>query len=155
MAGILVIDDDPDYREILRELVEAKGHTVLEAGGADEGMRVYLSERVDCVISDLMMPEKNGLELLKEMKMVRPDTLFIMITGYPTIETAVRAMKQGAYDYLMKPVEMDQLAGVLNRALGTLELKRSMATVRGMNIALLISIPVWLILGVILAWILK
>lgn len=155
MAGILVIDDDSNYRELLRELVEDKGHTVYEAGNAHEGMQIYLSEKTDLVISDLVMPEKDGLELLKEMKMVRPDTLFIMITGYPTVESAVQAMKEGAYDYLMKPVEQDQLTGVMNRALGTLELKRSVATMRGMNIALLISIPVWLILGAILTLILK
>jgi DNA-binding NtrC family response regulator len=155
VAGILIIDDDPDYRQILRDIVEAKGHTVYEASGADEGMKVYLAERIDLVISDLVMPEKSGLELLKEMKMIRPDTLFIIITGFPTIETTVQAMKEGAYDYLLKPVDTGHLTGVLNRAFGTLELKRSMSTIKGMKKALLISIPIWLIIGVIIALILR
>ncbi|MFH1010340.1 MAG: response regulator [bacterium] len=155
MAGILIIDDDPTFREILREFIEAKSHTVFEAGDADEGLRVYFSEKIDLVISDLVMPEKDGLELLREMKMVRPDVLFILITGYPTIETNVQAMKEGAYDYLVKPIDMDQLTGVLNRALGTLEMKRSISTMKGMNLALLISIPLWLILGAVLALILR
>jgi len=155
VAGILIIDDDPDYRQILKEIVEAKGHTVYEAAGADEGMKVYLAERIDLVISDLVMPEKNGLELLKEMKIVRPDALFIIITGYPTVETTVQAIKEGAYDYLLKPVDTGHLTGVLNRALGALELKRSIATMKGMNTALLISIPIWLILGAIIALFLR
>lgn len=155
MAGILIIDDDPTYREILREIIQAKGHTVYEAGSANEGIRVYLSEKIDLVISDLMMPEKNGIELLEEMRGIRADTLFIMITGFPTIETAVKAIKEGAYDYLMKPLDMNQLIGVLNRALGTLELRRSISTMKGLNTALFISIPFWLILGIIITWILK
>jgi DNA-binding NtrC family response regulator len=155
MAGILIIDDDPSFREILREFVEAKSHTVYEAGDADEGLRVFLTEKIDLVVSDLVMPERDGLELLREMRIVRPDVLFIMITGYPTVESNVQAMKEGAYDYLIKPLDMDQLTGVLNRALGTLEMKRSMATMKGMNLALLISIPIWLIVGAILALILR
>ena len=155
MSNILIIDDDPDYREVLRGFVEAKGDTAYEAGSADEGMQTYLTEKIDLVISDLVMPDKDGLEFLKETKMIRADTLFIMVTGFPAVETAVQAMKEGAYDYLMKPVDKNQLTGVLNRALGAFELRRSLSAMKGVNAALLMSIPVWLVVGGFLVWFLK
>jgi len=155
MSNILIIDDDPDYREVLCGFVEAKGDTPYEAGSADEGMQTFLTEKIDLVISDLVMPDKDGLEFLKEMKMIRADTLFIMVTGFPEVETAVKAMKEGAYDYLMKPVDKNQLTSVLNRALGALELRRSLSAMKGINTALLMSIPVWLVLGGLLFWIFK
>lgn len=149
MARILVIDDDPAYRTILRGFIEEKGHTVIEAEGANAGLKVFLQEKIDLVISDLMMPEKSGMELLQEIRDIQADALVIMVTGYPTVETATAAMKAGAYDFLVKPVEIDQLAAVMRRALSTVELRSNLSTVRGLNMALLISIPFWIALGIL------
>ncbi|MBI5059267.1 response regulator [candidate division KSB1 bacterium] len=149
MARILVIDDDPAYRAVLRGFIEDKGHTVLEADGVDVGMNVFLHEKIDLVISDLMMPVKTGMDLLHELKRVNPKVLFVMVTGYPALDTAKQAIRDGAYDFLIKPVEMHQLAMVMNRALATLELRSNLTTVRGINTALLISIPVWILLGIL------
>lgn len=149
MARILVIDDDASYRALLREFIEEKGHTVLEAENADDGQGIFLREKVDLVVSDLMMPLKSGLELLHEVRQINPKVLFVMVTGYPTLESATNAIKEGAYDYLVKPVDMHQLAAVMNRALATLELRSNLSTMRGLNIALLVSIPFWIILGIL------
>ena len=150
MSCILVIDDDAAYRALLREFIEDKGHTVIEAENADEGVTVFLKEKIDLVVSDLMMPVKSGMELLHELKLINPKVLFIMVTGYPGVETAIQATKEGAYDYLAKPVEMQQLAAVMNRALATLELRSNLTAVRGLNVALLVSIPVWIVLGILI-----
>jgi len=149
MSCILVIDDDANYRMILRGFIEDKGHTVLEAADADEGLRVFLNEKIDLVVSDLMMPNKSGLELLEELKNVQSKVLFIMVTGYPTPDMAIASMKAGAFDFLVKPVDMNQLAAVMNRALSTVELRGRLSTLRGVNLALLISIPVWILIGIL------
>jgi two-component system response regulator AtoC len=149
MARILVIDDDSAYRALLRQIIEEKGHSTLEADNADAGVEIFLREKIDLVISDLMMPLKSGIELLHELRQINPKVLFIMVTGYPTLDTATNAIKEGAYDYLVKPVDMNQLAGVMNRALSTLELRSNLTTMRGLNIALLVSIPFWILLGIL------
>ena len=149
MARILVIDDDGSYRALLREFIEEKGHTVIEAENADQGLGIFLREKIDLVVSDLMMPVKSGMELLHELRQINSKVLFVMVTGYPTLDTATRAIKEGAYDYLVKPVDMHQLALVMNRALATLELRSNLTTMRGLNVALLLSIPFWIILGIL------
>jgi DNA-binding NtrC family response regulator len=150
MARILVIDDDASYRALLREFIEGKGHTVMEAENADTGTAIFTNEKVDLVISDLVMPVKSGMDLLHELKQINPKVLFIMVTGFPGVESATEAAKGGAYDYLVKPVEMSQLAAVMNRALATVELRSNLSTMRGLNVALLVSIPFWIILGVVI-----
>lgn len=149
MARILIIDDDENYRAVLRSFVEEKGHVVLEADNANDGMRIFLREKMDLVISDLMMPVKSGMDLLRELKQTDPKALFIMVTGFPTVDAATSAIKEGAYDFLVKPVDMNQLAAVMNRALATIELRTNLSTMRGMNVALLVSIPFWIIVGIV------
>ncbi len=150
MARILLIDDDQDYRAVLREFIEARGHTVLEAESARDGADIFLKEKIDLVVSDFMMPEKSGMELLSELRAIHPKVLFIMVTGFATLDTAKEAIRLGAYDILPKPVEMDQLAAVMHRALSTIELQTHLSTVRGVNYALLLSIPLWLGVGYLL-----
>ncbi len=149
MARILVIDDDQSYRTILRRFIEEKGHTVIEADGADAGLKVFVEEKIDLVICDLMMPVKSGMDMLRELRAIQPKVLFIMITGYPGVETATSAIREGAFDYLVKPVDMHQLTAVMHRALSTIELRTHLSTMRGMNVALLISIPFWILIGVL------
>ncbi|MFZ5434024.1 MAG: response regulator [Calditrichota bacterium] len=149
MARILVIDDDENYRMILRSFVEEKGHTVWEAEDAAEGLKIFMQEKVDLVISDFMMPNKTGLELLKELKSINSKVLFIMVTGYPSVDMATESMKAGAFDFLVKPVDINQLAAVMTRALSTVELRTQLTTLRGVNLALLLSIPLWIIIGIL------
>jgi len=150
VARILVIDDDRDYRAILREFIESRGHTVLEAESARDGKEIFLKEKIDLVVSDFMMPEKSGMELLSELKAIHPKVLFIMVTGFATLETAKEAIRLGAYDILPKPVEVSQLTAVMQRSLATIELQSHLSAVRGVNYALLLSIPVWLGIGYLL-----
>ena len=150
MARILVIDDDPSYRLVLRSFIEENGHTVLEAETADDGVKIFLDEKIDLVISDFMMPVKSGLDVLRELRAIHPKVLFIMVTGYPTVDAATTAIKEGAYDFLVKPVDMNQLSAVMNRALSTIDLRTNLSTMRGMNVALLLSIPVWILIGILI-----
>jgi len=97
------------------------------------------------------MPEMDGIELLKRIRAVEPKMVFLMITAHPTIETAVEAIKKGAYDYLTKPFHIEEVRLKINRALEKKGMATSLKTANGIIWALLISIPLWLVLGIILA----
>ena len=96
------------------------------------------------------MPDMNGLELLERLREQRKKVPFLMITGYPTIETAVDVMKRGAYDYITKPLQLEDVRIKVERALHTKGLEKSLKKLSGIAWAILISIPIWLILGIIL-----
>jgi DNA-binding NtrC family response regulator len=101
------------------------------------------------------MPGMNGIELLKRVKTEKKNIIFLMITAHPTIETAVDAIKKGAYDYLTKPFHIEEVRIKLSRAMEKQGLTHSLRWANGLIWALIISIPIWLILGIILASLLK
>ena len=113
---ILITDDDGDLRELLTEAVSSWGYPVSVAKDGDEALRRLRMDRYDIVITDLMMPGMDGLALLKKIKELDRDILVIIITGYATIETAVKAIEAGAYDYIAKPFRLDELMIVLKNA---------------------------------------
>jgi len=96
----------------------------------------------------------DGLTLLNEVKQIDPEVLFIVITGYPSIETVLGAMKQGAVDYLVKPFQFEEIKIKVERALVEKDMNSQLKSNRGMIWSLIISIPIWLILGIILTKIL-
>jgi two-component system response regulator PilR (NtrC family) len=152
---ILVVDDDEGIRSFLAEFLEKSGyHVVCKANGL-EGLQAYKENQFDAVISDLKMSPMDGLELLKAIKAVDPKAVFIIITGYPSIETAMDAIKKGANDYINKPFHLDEIKLKLHRALLESSLKGRLKNVEWIVWALLISIPVWLVLGIVLARLLK
>ena len=116
-ASIVVVDDEVAVRESLARVLEREGHRVWQAASADEALSILQSENVHLVLSDLKMPEMNGLELLREIKRRAPDVEVVMITGHGTIETAVEAIKEGASDFLTKPFKRAEIIGVLTKVL--------------------------------------
>ena len=151
---ILVVDDEQDVRETLESVLSKLDYDPLVAAGGKEALDIIRQNKIDIVLSDLYMPEMDGIELLKRVKTENRNIVFLMITAHPTIETAVDAIKKGAYDYLTKPFHIDEVKMKLNRALEKSGLTHSLNWANGMIWALIISIPVWLILGIILASIL-
>jgi DNA-binding NtrC family response regulator len=109
----------------------------------------------ELVLTDLMMPKMSGMSLLKEIKRREKEAVVLVFTGFGTIESAVSAIKAGAYDYITKPINLDELELVINRALEKKRLINQLNSLKGIFIAALISIPIWLILGVIIGWIWK
>ncbi|MDH5742996.1 MAG: response regulator, partial [Candidatus Aminicenantes bacterium] len=97
---ILVVDDSPDTLEVLQRNLESKGYNVLTAAGAVEAIKILESMPVDLVITDLKMPEVDGLSLVRHVHENYKNTEVMMITGYPSIEGAVEAVKTGAEEYL-------------------------------------------------------
>jgi two-component system, NtrC family, nitrogen regulation response regulator NtrX len=116
MAKILVVDDEENIRKTLKEILEDDFHEVLVAEDGEKGMKLFTEEGADVVLLDIQMPKKDGLQLLSEMKGSRADCEVIMISGHGTIESAVRAIKAGAYHFLQKPLSMIEVKQIVRHA---------------------------------------
>lgn len=117
MNRILVVDDERSMRDLLSIMLKRDGYEVVVADTGDIALRALRDEIFDLVITDIMMPKVSGLDILKFSKEVAPETLVIMITAYASAETAVEAMKVGAYDYITKPFKIDEIKLVIKNAL--------------------------------------
>ncbi len=113
--NILIIDDEQTQRDILTGYLKKKGYHLLSAASGEEGIKLVKQNVVDIILSDFKMPDKTGLELLEEVKKINPEISFVIITAYSTIENAVKAMRLGAYDYISKPVDLDELDLMIER----------------------------------------
>src|SRR6266568_4256793 len=122
--NILVVDDDPDIREVLKDRLESLGYRVLLAATGAEGLELLEKQNPQVVLLDIEMPAMSGLEVLKEIRKRELDITVVMITAYGTIERAVEAMKEGAYDFIPKPFEPDHVALIVQKALERETLKR-------------------------------
>jgi two-component system response regulator PilR (NtrC family) len=116
-ARLLVVDDERSMQEFLEILFRREGYEVATAGGVDEALAQLENDEFDLVITDVSMPERSGLELLHAVREHSPETLVIMITAYASAETAIKAMKEGAYDYVTKPFKVDEIRLVVEKAL--------------------------------------
>jgi len=115
--NILVVDDEKGIREGCRRILMSEGHSVEVAENGEEGLKLVTTKPFDLLLVDLMMPVMGGLEMMEEVRKFDPEIIMIVITGFATIETAVDAMKHGAYDYIPKPFTPDQVIAVVNRGL--------------------------------------
>lgn len=106
---ILLVDDDASLRRVLAHHLSEAGYQVLTAANGKEGLEVFTSQQVEMVITDIQMPELSGLELMRRISVMSPDVVVLVITAYGSIETAVEAMKLGAYDYITKPFNREEL----------------------------------------------
>jgi two-component system response regulator PilR (NtrC family) len=116
-SRILVVDDERSMQEFLEIFFRREGYEVVTAGDVEEALVAVGADDFDVVISDIQMPGASGLELLRAVKEESPDTVVIMITAFATTETAIEAMKQGAYDYVIKPFKVDELRLAVEKAL--------------------------------------
>jgi DNA-binding NtrC family response regulator len=129
-AVILIVDDDAAMRDYLRDELEHEGFQVLTAVGGRAGVERVKQGGVDLVVSDVKMPDLDGLDLLREVRAVDPSPYVITITAFGSIDTAIRAVKLGAYDYVTKPFEFDQLLMTIEKALGERELRTEVNRLR-------------------------
>ena len=117
MSRILVVDDEAGMRDLLRILLEKEGYEVLTAGDGATGLALAMNRAPSLVISDIKMPGLDGVGLLAGLREHGFTMPVIMITAYAESESAIQAMKQGAFDYLTKPFKMDEIKLVIRRAL--------------------------------------
>src|SRR5215510_7508277 len=123
-GNILVVDDDSDIREVLTDRLESLGYRVFAAETAKMGLELLERQNPQLVLLDVEMPDMNGIDMLREIRRREHDVTVVMITAYGTIERAVEAMKEGAYDFIPKPFEPDHVALIVGKALERERLKR-------------------------------
>jgi DNA-binding NtrC family response regulator len=129
-ATLLVVEDDTAMRNLLREALEEDGYTVETAAGGRAGIERVKQGGIDLVVSDVKMPDLDGLDMLREIKAVSPSPHVITITAFGSIDTAIRAVKLGAFDYITKPFDVDQLILSVQKALDERALRSELARLR-------------------------
>ncbi len=117
MSNILIIDDEKAIRKTLSEILSYEGYKMDEAGDGEEGLKKFRDKDYDVILCDIKMPKMDGIEFLEKAKESNPDTPIIMISGHGTIETAVEAVKKGAYDYISKPPDLNRLLITIRNAM--------------------------------------
>jgi two-component system response regulator HydG len=116
MPKILIVEDDPDSRDAVARTLAGAGYRTLEADNGEKALETILKHKVDLLIADLRLPGMDGLELLKRSKAAMPDIEVLLVTGHGSIEIAVEAVKEGAYDFIPKPVRKAHLLRAVERA---------------------------------------
>jgi two-component system response regulator PilR (NtrC family) len=117
MSKILVVDDEKSMRDFFSIMLKKEGHDIVAAENGGDALKAVQTEIFDLVISDVKMAGVDGIDVLKAVKEVSPETVVIMVTAYATAETAVEAMKLGAYDYITKPFKVDEIKLIIQKAL--------------------------------------
>jgi signal transduction histidine kinase len=124
MTHVLVIDDEQDLRDGCERILKRMNCHVFKANTGEDGIALFKEHNISIVLCDLKMPGIDGIEVLSRLRKIEENVLVIIITGFATIDTAIEAMKQGAYDFIAKPFEPDQLRIVVGRAMEKLRLRR-------------------------------
>ncbi len=117
MANIMVIDDVLDAGILIKKILERKGHNVSVFTEEEDAVEHVKGHKVDLAILDIKLKKMSGVELLEELRKIDPDLKVIMLTGYPTMETAQESLKLGASEYLLKPIDVDELTEKTEQAL--------------------------------------
>lgn len=129
-SRIMVIEDEPNIREVLKILLEGEGYEVICAANGSEGIEWLNKEIFDLIITDIKMPGIDGFGVLKKAQEISPETLVIMITAFGTTESAIEAMKFGAYDYIHKPFKIDEIRLVVRKAIEKHNLRGEVSVLR-------------------------
>ncbi len=153
---ILVVDDDTGVREALSEFLLSLGYEVVAVENGEVALAECEKGDFDVVMADLIMPHMDGMELLRRIRgLQNTEVIFLMITGHPSIGTAVEAINQGADDYITKPFHLEDVKLRISKALEKQSLKGRLKTAQGLAWGLMLSIPLWLLLGIILVLLFK
>ncbi len=116
LGKILLVDDEKDLLEWLSVVLGKEGYTIRCASSAEDALKIFNQELFDMVISDIRMAPMDGIELLRQVKKINPEVIVLMITAYASVETAVKALRYGAYDYLFKPFKLDEIKLIIRKA---------------------------------------
>ena len=114
---IHIIDDEPIIHEVLSELLTSEGYVTEHSSGGEEALKKFTHQEYDLILLDLLMPGMDGIEVLRQLKKIDPHAIIIIITAYASVESAISAMKTGAFDYIQKPFKHDELILTIERAL--------------------------------------
>lgn len=114
--NILIVDDNPAQCDVLSQLVKEIGHQPYTAVNGEMALQMFQDRRIDLVITDIQMPQMDGMALLEKIRQSDPDVRVIVLTGYPSSETILRTIENDGYTYLVKPVKLNSMAALIEKA---------------------------------------
>ena len=120
---VLIIDDEPAIRQILSKVAAGAGHTVTTAANGEEALTRLGKGDIDVALCDIRMPDITGIEVVEKARLQGIDTIFLMMTAYASVNTAIEAMRAGAYDYMIKPLRSEDLVNRLEQLADVIHLK--------------------------------
>jgi DNA-binding NtrC family response regulator len=132
---VLIVEDEEILAEAIALYLERHAYTTVVAASGEEGLRRVEEQSPEVALIDLRLPGIDGLEVLRRMRELSPGTELVMMTAHGGVPTAVEAMKQGAFDYLSKPVDLDELRVVVDKALAHLRMRRELSHLKARNAA--------------------
>lgn len=147
MKRILVVEDERDIRDVLTETLHRWGYETQTAENGKEGLDAFLAGDFSMVITDIRMPIMDGLEMLKQIKRKKPLTPIVVATGYPSVDSAVDCLAEGADFYIVKPINMDDLKVKISKSFAQAQVQAKLLASERLNRLLLVSIPLWIVLG--------
>jgi DNA-binding NtrC family response regulator len=115
--SILIVEDEETLRESIKRIFTKEGFTVDAAESAEQGLSLLETNAYDLIISDIILPGMDGIEMLTRVREQIPDQLFIVVTAYASLDTSVKALRAGAYDYIMKPIIHEEIKQIVRNAL--------------------------------------
>ena len=127
---ILIVDDDLSIRDTMYDFIKISGYEPMVAASAEEALALLANSSVDVVVTDILLPGMDGLEVLEKIKEIDSEIIVVMVTALGVLETAVKAMRLGAYDYINKPFNLDELSIIVKKALETRQLRKEVAHLR-------------------------
>ena len=113
---ILIVDDDKKLLSVMKNILAEEGHDVSVCSDGLKAISICKEHKYDLILTDLMMPGANGLEVLKATRKINPGTIVILVTGFASLETAIEAIREGAYDYITKPFKLEEIKILVNNA---------------------------------------
>ncbi|HCA57614.1 MAG TPA: Fis family transcriptional regulator, partial [Blastocatellia bacterium] len=117
MPNLLIVDDEQSFRQLLTLIFEGEGHNLRTASNGREALELLAEEPADLIISDVMMPDMDGIEMLRELRSTQPDTGIIFMTAYASVDSAREAFKLGADDFIQKPFDVEELKLIVKKTL--------------------------------------
>jgi len=151
MERILVVEDDEGIQELLVETLPRLGYEPVIADNGKMGLETFQSQNFAIIITDVRMPKMDGLTMLKEIRKQDPKIPIIVITGYPSVDTAVESLVEGADYYLVKPINMVDLEAKIKKSFEKRKIQKALASIKLTNIILVVLIPAWILFGFFLA----
>ena len=151
MERILVVEDDEGIQELLVEALPRWGYEPVIADNGKMGLETFQSQNFAIVITDVRMPEMDGLTMLKTIRKQDPKVPIIVITGYPSVDSAVESLVEGADYYLVKPINMVDLEAKIQKSFEKRKIQKALASIKLTNLILVVLIPVWILFGFFLA----
>ena len=151
MDKILIVEDEKDVQDVLAEALKIWGYETVLASNGEEGLEKYRQQNFSMLITDIRMPRMDGLTMLKKIREKDAAIPILVVTGYPSVDSAVESLIKGADNYIVKPINMDDLHAKIGKAFEKRKVQQQLGRYRRLNLFLALLLPIVFVLGYFLA----